>query len=67
MAKLQWEFQKMQIEHLISLAEKEARVQVIIDLHKDDPKLYQFITKSLTLNFQLTYQKELEKHRGKKN
>jgi len=59
LAKLQQEFEKMQIKNRISLAEKEAQLQAITDLHKDDPKIDQFITESLALNSQLTHQKEL--------
>lgn len=41
------------------VAEKVAQVQAITDLHKDDAKIDQFITKPLRLNSQLTHQKEL--------
>jgi hypothetical protein len=57
LAKLQQEFEQMQIEHQSSLAEKEAQVQAITDLHKDDPKIDQFITEALSLNSQLMHQK----------
>lgn len=40
----------MQIKHQASLVEKEAQIQGIIDLHKDDPKIDQFITEALSLN-----------------
>lgn len=40
LANLQREFEQMQIEHRTSLAEKEEKIQTIIDLHKDDPKIY---------------------------
>lgn len=49
----------MQIEHRTSLAEKEAQVQAINDLHKYDLKIDQFITEALRLNSLLTHQKEL--------
>lgn len=39
LAKLQQEFEQMQIEHRISLVKKEAQVHAITDLHKDDPKI----------------------------
>ena len=40
----------MQIKHQTNLVEKEAQIQGITDLHKDDPKIDQFITKALCLN-----------------
>lgn len=49
----------MQIEHRTILAEKEALIQEITDLHKDDPKIDQFVTEALGLNSQLMHQKEL--------
>jgi len=49
----------MQIKHQTNLAKKEAQTQGIIDLHKDDPKIDQFIIKALSLNSQLMHQKEL--------
>jgi len=48
----------MQI-HRTNLTEKEAQIQTITDLHKDDPKIDQFITEALGLNSQLMHQKEL--------
>jgi len=41
----------MQIKHQTSLAEKEEKIQGITYLHKDDPKIDQFITEALNLNF----------------
>jgi len=46
----------MQIKHQTSLAEKEAQIQGIIDLHK---QIDQFKTKALRLNSQQMHQKEL--------
>ena len=49
----------MKIKHQAILVEKEAQIQGITDLHKDDPKIDQFITKALSLSSQLMHQKEL--------
>ena len=49
----------MQIKHQANLAEKEVQIQGITDLHKDDPKIDQFITEALGLNVQPMHQKEL--------
>lgn len=57
LAKLQQEFQQMKIEHKSSLVGKEAQIQSITDLHKDDPKIDNFVTRTLGLNSQLTHQK----------
>lgn len=50
LAKLRQEFQQMKIEHQSSLAGKEAQIQSIINLHKDDPNIDQFVTKALSLS-----------------
>lgn len=47
----------MQLAHQSSLANKEAQLQNITELHKDDPKTEQFVTEALGLNFQLLHQK----------
>lgn len=59
LAKLQQQFKHMKIKHQANLAEKEAYIQGIIDMHKDDPKIDQFITRVLGLNSKLMHQKEL--------
>jgi len=59
LAKLQQEFQQMQLAHQRSLAGKLAQLQNITELHKDDPKIEQFVTETLGLNSQLLHQKEL--------
>ena len=41
--KLQQEFQQMQIRYQKSLAEKEKQIQIMQEMHKEDPKLTQFI------------------------
>jgi len=50
LAKLQQEFQQIQIEHQSSLAGMEAQIQSIIDLHKDDPNIDHFVTEAPGLN-----------------
>lgn len=37
--KLQQDFQQMQIGYQNSLAEKEKQLQIMQEMHKDDPKL----------------------------
>lgn len=59
LAKLQQEFQQMQIAHQSSLAGNEAQLQSIAELHKDEPKIEEFVTEVLGLNSQLLHQKEL--------
>ena len=59
MAKLQQDFQQMQLAHQSILANKEEQIQGMIELHKDDPKIGEFITKALALNSRLLQQKEL--------
>ena len=49
----------MQIEYQNSLAEKEKQLQVMQEMHKDDPKLTEFITESISLNDQLLQQQEM--------
>lgn len=58
-AKLQLEFEQMQIKHQASLAEKEAQIQELIDKYKDNQNIYQFIIEALSLNSQLMHQKEI--------
>jgi len=40
----------MQLAHQNSLASKEEQLQGIIELHKDNPKIGEFITDALTFN-----------------
>ena len=49
----------MQIGHQISLADKEKKIQIIQDQHKDDPKLPEFISETISLNNQLLQQEEV--------
>ena len=49
----------MQIGYQNSLAEKEKQLQDVQEMHKDDPKLTEFITESISLNDQLLQQQEI--------
>lgn len=53
LAKLQQDIQQMKLTHQSSLASQEEQLQGIIELHKDDPKIGEFIIEELTLNSQL--------------
>ena len=53
---LQQELQKMQIDYHKILADKEKQIQIIQEEHKDDPKLPEFISESISLNKQLLQQ-----------
>lgn len=53
LAKTQQDFQRMQLPRQSSLASKEEQLQGIIELHKDDPKIGQFVTEALSLNSQV--------------
>ena len=57
--KLQQEFQQMQIGYQKSLAEKEKQIQIMQETHKDDPKLTEFISESISLNNQLLQQQDI--------
>ena len=57
--KLQQDFQQMQIGYQNSLAKKEKQLQDVQEMHKDDPKLAEFITESISLNDQLLQQQEI--------
>ena len=59
LAKLQQDFKQMQLAHQSNLVSKEEQLQGMIELHKDDPKIGEFITEELALNSQLLQQKEL--------
>ena len=50
---LQQDFQQMQRGYQNSLAEREKQLQVMQEMHKDDPKLTEFVTESISLNDQL--------------
>lgn len=49
----------MQIKNKTNSVENEVKIQGMTDLHEDDPKIYQFLTKPLGLNSQLMHQKEV--------
>ena len=53
------EFQQMQIGYQKSLAEKEKQIQIMQEMHKYDPKLTDFISKSISLNNQLLQQQDI--------
>ena len=57
--KLHQEFQQMKIGYHKSLAEKEKQIQIIQEMHKDDHKLIEFITESISLNDQLLQKQEI--------
>ena len=48
----------MQIGYQNSLVEREKQLQVMQEMHKDDPNLTEFVTKSISLNDQLLQQQE---------
>ena len=56
---LQQRLQEMQIGHQKILADKEKQIQIIQDQHKDDPKLPEFISETISLNNQLLQQEEV--------
>ena len=56
--KLQEDFQQMQIGYQRSLDEKGNQLQDVQDMHKDDPKLTDFISESIALNEQLLQEQE---------
>ena len=56
--KLQQDFQQMQIGYHNSLAKREKQFRVMQEMHKDDPKLTEFVTESISLNDQLLQQQE---------
>ena len=54
--KLQEDFQQMQIGYQRSLDEKGKQLQDLQEMHKDDPKITEFISESISLNEQLLHQ-----------
>lgn len=56
--KLQEDFQQMQIGYQRSLDEKGKQLQILQEMHKDEPKLPEFISESIGLNEQLLQQQE---------
>ena len=48
----------MQLDYQSSLSNKEEQLQTMIGMHKDDPKIKEFITEALALNAQLLQQEE---------
>ena len=51
--KFQEDFQQMQIGYQRSLDEKGKQLQTLQEMHKDEPKLAEFISESIGLNEQL--------------
>lgn len=49
----------MRIQHQVSLVERDARIQAMIDKYKDSPQIDQFVKEELNLNSQLMQQKEV--------
>ena len=56
--KLQEDFQQMQIGYQRSLDEKGKQLETLQEMHKDEPKLAEFISESIGLNEQLLQQHE---------
>lgn len=56
--KLQEDFQQMHIGYQRSLDEKGKQLQILQEMHKDEPKLAEFISESIGLNEQLLQQQE---------
>jgi len=57
--KLQEDFQQMQIGYQRSLDEKGKQLQNLQEMHKDEPKLTEFISESIALKEQLLQQQEV--------
>lgn len=51
--KLQEDFRQMQMSYERSLEEKEKQLQTVQEMHKNEPKLAEFISESIGLNDQL--------------
>ena len=51
--KLQEDFQQMQIGYQRSLDEKGKQLQTLQEMHKDEPKLAEFVSETIGLNEQL--------------
>ncbi len=49
----------MRLDYQNNLANKEQQLHATIELHKDDPKIEEFITEALALNDQLLQQEEI--------
>ena len=58
-AKLQREFEQMQIKDQASLVENEAQIQELTNKYKESPNIDQFIIEVLSPNSQLMHQKEI--------
>ena len=54
--KIQQDFRQMQLGYQNNLAEKENQLQTMLKLHRDDPKITEFVSESLALNDQLLQQ-----------
>jgi len=57
--RLHQDFQQMQIGYQKSLDEKGKQLQDLQEMHKNDPKLTEFISESISLNEQLLQQQEV--------
>ena len=49
----------MKLGYQNNLAEKENQLQAMLEMHKDDPKITEFVSKALALNDQLLQQQEV--------
>ena len=56
--KLQEDFRQMPVSYQRNLEEKEKQLQTVQEMHKDEPKLTEFISESIGLNDQLSQQQE---------
>lgn len=56
---MQENFKQKQISYQKSLGEKEKQLQVLQEMHKDEPKLMKFISESISLNEQVLQQQEV--------
>lgn len=48
----------MQLGYQNNLAEKEHQLHAMLEMHKDDPKVIEFVSEALALNDQLLQQQE---------
>lgn len=60
---MQENFKQMQVSHQKSLGKKEKQLQILQEIHKDEPKLTKFISETIGLHDQLLQQ---QKALGKK-
>lgn len=52
-------FKHMPVSHQKSLGEKEKKLQILQEIHKDEPKLTEFVSKSIGLHNQLLQQQKV--------